>query len=198
MGMFRIAVIVFLASVISACGGGGAGGSSNFPDVSGRYSFNTSPFNYSCSDGATGTNPALALNFDVFQNVNVITLVNLNSGGIPGITILDSTATTGNVQSDSSFIVTQITTAIIDGISGTVNLFYNMTGRISSNGWSGTYTYTASSASLGSCTFAASFTGTKITVLKPNLVSKQLNENNYPVSIYDQFSIIGSSMAIDE
>ena len=204
--MNKIFITSILTIILSACSSGGGDSTptstnpSGFPDVAGRYSFNTSTFNISCSDGSTGTNPAIALNFDVIQNVNVITLVNTNAaGGIPGITIIDSTDTTGNVQTNSSFIITQITTANIDGISGTVNLNYNTTGSFSSNGWSGTYTYTASSASLGSCTFTGSFTGTKITAAKPITTSKQINKNNeLPIDIYDQFSIIGSSIAINK
>ena len=201
--MKNIYIISILTIILSACSSGGGDSSpastnsSGYPDVAGRYSFNTGTFNISCSDGSTGTNPAIALNFDVIQNANVITLVNTNAaGGIPGITFIDSTDATGNVQTNSSFIITQITTANIDGISGTVNLNYNQTGSFLSNGWRGTYTYTASSVSLGSCTFTASFTGSKITTPAARVSSKSINENNeLPVNIYDQFSIIGSSLA---
>jgi hypothetical protein len=205
--MYRFKKQIWLTAALlltlTACGGGGGDASptstnsSGFPNVAGRYSFNTGTVSVSCSDGATSTNPAIALNFDVTQNANVITLANTNeSGNIPGITIIDSTDSAGNVQQNSSFITTQIATANIDGISGTVNLNYNLTGSFSSNGWSGTYAYTASSASLGSCTFTTSFTGSKITTTAAKISAAKINENNeLPVNIYDQFSIIGSSLA---
>ena len=204
--MNKIYIISILTIILSACSSEGGDSTpaptnlSGFPDVAGRYSFNTDTFNISCSDGSTGTNPAIALNFDVIQNVNVITLVNTDAtGGIPGITFIDSTDTTGNVQTNSSFIVTQIATADIDGISGTVNVNYNLTGSFSSNGWSGAYTYIASSAPSGSCTFTTLFTGTKIIASAVIISSTKINEyNELPVNIYDQFSIIGSSLAAGE
>ena len=188
---------------LSSCGSDSdtaTNNSSGYPDVAGRYSFNTSTFNISCSDGSSGTNPAIALNFDVTQNANVITLVNTNAaGGIPGITFLESTDATGNIQTNSSFIITQIATATFDGISGIVNLSYNQTGSFTSTGWSGTYTYTATSATLGSCTFTASFTGSKIITANSINTSKQINEKqSFPVDIYDTFSIIGSSIGTTE
>lgn len=202
--MSRIFSILILSIILTACGGGDSSptstNSSGFPDVAGRYSFNTGSVSFSCSDGSTGTNPAIALNFDVTQNANVITLANTNaSGNIPGITIIDSTDSAGNVQENSSFIVTQIATANIDGISGTVNINYNVTGSFTSSGWSGTYTYTASSASFGSCRFTTSFTGSKITTARASLTSNEINESNsYPIDFYDQFGIIGSFIAANK
>jgi hypothetical protein len=199
--MLKKSFMVLCLINLMACSGGGSSSapanSSSFPDVAGRYSFNTDTLDFSCSDGAVGTNPAIALNFDVTQSANVITLKNTNAGsGIPGVTVIDSTGLTGNVQTNSSFIITEIATANIDGISGTVNLNYNQTGSFSSNGWSGTYTYTASSATIGSCTFTTSFTGSKISTSTAKISSILINENNdLPVNIYDQFSIIGSSLA---
>lgn len=211
INLVKVAASVLLLIALSACGGGGGGGggsssielnASGFPGVVGRYSFNTSTFDVSCSDGSAGTNPGLGLNFDISQNANVITLINTNtSGGVPGITIIDSTAATGNIQENASFIVSQIVTATIDGIVGTVTLNYNISGRFTSNGWSGTYIYTASAASFGSCTFESTFTGTKITT--PTAASLTNSKSlyyieSYPLDIYDSFSIIGSYMATEE
>jgi hypothetical protein len=188
---------------LMACGGGSSSSStptnsSSFPDVAGRYSFNTDTLDFSCSDGAIGINPAIALNFDVTQNANVITLKSINAGsGIPGITVIESTGLAGNVQTNSSFIITEIVTANIDGISGTVSLNYNLAGSFSSNGWSGIYTYIVSSAPIGTCTFTTLFNGSKITTSIAKISSIPINENNeLPVNIYDQFSIIGSSLAV--
>ena len=200
--MLKNSGIILFVGLLSSCGGGGGdaapvatapANSSGFPSVAGRYSFNTGTFNFTCSDGSTGTNPALALNVDVTQNANALTLVSTSAGSsTPGLTVIDSTGTTGNVAADSSFILNQTTTANITGISGTVVLSYNQTGSFTSSGWSGTYTYSASSASFGSCTYVASYTGTKVTS-KPSLARKEFNLNNdLPTDIYDQFSIIGS------
>ena len=204
--MIKYLFIIASALAVSACGGGGGGGSppstnsSGFPDVAGRYPLNTSSFNVSCSDGSAGTNPPIALNLDVTQSVNAIRLTNTSSGGgAPSITIIESTSMTGNVETNASFITNQHATANLDGISGIVRLNYNITGNFSSNGWSGTYKYTASSSSLGTCTYTASFSGTKITAAKADLASKQINDNyGLPVDFYDQFSIIGSNVAINK
>jgi hypothetical protein len=194
---------------VVGCGGGGGGGdapestnSSGFPDVAGRYSFNTSAIGVSCTDGSTATNPAIALNFDIVQTDNQITLVNTNAaGGIPGITIIDSTDASGNVQKNSKFITSQITTATIDGIAGTVSLNYNVSGTFTSTGWSGTYTFTATSGILGTCTFSSTFTGDKINVsvaLRGAVLSPAYDLEGLPVDIYDSFSKIAASLAITQ
>ena len=190
--MIKIIIVSILAIFVSACSSGSNDSTSteasNFPNVAGRYSFNTSAFSFSCSDGSTGSNPPIAVNFDVSQNVNEIVLLNVNSGGnFPGITFIDSTDLAGNVQANYSFIATQIATANVDGIRGTVNLKYTLEGDFSSNGWSGTYTYSASSPSLGSCTFTATFNGSKIIMGSSDSSAERANESNYfPVNIYDQ------------
>jgi len=196
---------LFALTLIQSCSSGGGDStpaptttnSTGFPEVSGRYSFNTSTFNISCSDGSTATNPAIALNFDITQNANVITVVNTNaSGGIPGITILDTTGTTGNVQTDSSFIATQISTATITGITGTVSLNYNISGKFTSNGWSGTYIYNMSTASLGTCTFTSPFSGSKISAVTAAKISNAPYDfENVQIDLYDSFSAIASLFA---
>lgn len=192
--------------LLSGCGGSGddstptATNQSGFPAVAGRYSLNTSTFKISCSDGSTATTPAIALNFDISQNANVITLLNTNSSSsVPGITVIDSTANTGNVQENSSFITTQIITATIDGISGKTHVNYNLTGSFTSNGWSGTYTYIVSPATSGSCTCTAPFTGTKITSAKAdNISNPSYNIESNPLNTYDSFSMIGTYMATEK
>ncbi len=203
----NIATSIFFCISVAGTTGCSSGGDSapasttnqtGFPEVAGRYSFNTNTVSVSCTDGSTTTNPAIALNFDVTQNANVITLVNTNAaGGVPGITFLDSTNATGNVQTNSAFIVTQISTASITGISGTVTLNYNITGNFISNGWNGTYAYTMNAASLsGSCTFTTSFSGTKITtVTTAKILNTAYGFEDIPIDLYDTFSMIGSSMA---
>lgn len=169
--MNRMVSAFIFSAILTACGGGGGGGatssatdSSDYPSIAGRYSFNTDQINMSCSDGSSDIIPALALNFELTQDVNVVALLNANAlSGIPGITFIESTDLTGNVQANSSFIINQISTAYIDGISGAAYLNYNLTGSFYGNGWSGSYTYSISSAESGSCTFTTVFTGSKIT-----------------------------------
>jgi hypothetical protein len=212
--MERLTAIGIITLLLAACGGGGVSndvapsgggggspepGESGFPDVAGRYSFNTNQIGVSCSDGSSTSNPPIALNFDILQEVNVITMFNTNTDGVPGITFIESTDASGNVQMDSSFIITQNALATISGISGTVNVAYNITGSFSGDGWSGNYVYTASSTSLGSCTFTTNFTGTKIPdSVSAISVSESLDTTQgYPLDIYDSFSVLGSSMATE-
>lgn len=199
--MLKTILVSVVIVLLHGCGGGDDSNASSFPNVAGRYSFNTGNFDVSCSDGSKTTNPALALNFDVVQNVNVITLVNANAPvNVPGITVVDSTNATGNVETDSSFIVTQITTATIDGISGTVTLTYNIEGVFNTNGWSGTYTYFAASPGLGgTCSFKAPFSGTKIASSRISPSSQELRKfEGLTVDFYDSFSILGSLVATNK
>lgn len=198
LNIFHLLTLLIL---ISGCSGGGGGTvapttASSFPNVVGSYSFNTSVFNMTCTDGSTATNPALALNFNVTQNANQITIVNTSvTGGIPGITIIDISDPIGNVQTNGTFILNQTATANFTGISGTVTLSYNQTGTFTTGGWSGTYTYTATAPSLGgSCTFKASFTGDKI-VTGVQIESTLIDLNGLPPDIYDTYGHIGRAVA---
>ena len=191
------AVIIFLA----ACGGGGGSttptetNSSGFPEVAGRYSFNTSNFSVSCSDGSTGTNPPVALNIRVSQTENSLLLENLSIGpGVPGITIISANNAQGNIQKDSSFIINQIIIADINGI-GRTTLNYSWTGNFSSSGWSGTYRY-SSTFGLDSCTFISTFTGDRIGSKEEIQIAENNSSYDFPVDIYDRFGVLAKLAAL--
>lgn len=190
-------LVVFLFS----CGSSGGDGpkpintnSSGFPDIAGRYSFNTAAISGSCDGGPVSYSPALALNFNITQDVNVITFVSDNVGGeIPGITIIEATDLSGNIRKDATFIVGQIITAEIVDIVGTVLITYSLSGKFIATGWSGSYEYKAID-SLGPCTYKTTFSGDKIT---PSLFKAEKNisekENGLAIETYDSFgAIVGS------
>lgn len=169
------------------------------PVVSGQYSFDTGPVSVSCDDGSTATNPPINLSFDVAQSENLINLQNaIPSGGIQGITIIETTGASGRVETNSDFIITQSSTATFAGVTDTISLNYSITGNFTSDGWLGTYTFAASSSIFGFCRFTAQFNGTKIIIKSgtktPGLL---LNAENLPVDIYDTFAVIGSSFAYE-
>jgi hypothetical protein len=142
--------------------------SSGFPDVAGSYSFVTKTFSASCSDGSGDTSPAVSFNMGVTQNVNELSLINTSSSGVrPGITILESTGWGGLIQKNRSFNANQTATARQSGISGILNVSWNMSGTFTNNSWSGNYTVKISSVSFGeSCTYSTTFSGTKIGTAK--------------------------------
>jgi hypothetical protein len=193
---------VFAAALVVGCGGGSGDespsiplGDGGFPNVAGRYSFNTSAVRMSCTDGATATNPPIALNLDVSQSGNVITLANADgAGGVPGIDVVERSDATGNVQPNARFIVNQAVSARIDGVSDTVSIIYSTTGRFSISGWSGTYEYSIASASVGTCRFVSSFNGSRLNSTKRTAAPLTLA---YRLSIfdvlYDQDGVIGAT-----
>lgn len=198
----RISIIIsiILLTNLPGCESESSSDSSNsgvFPVVSGRYSFDTESVSVSCDDGSTATNPPINLTMDVAQNGGLISLQNaIPSGGIQGVTIINTTGASGNLETSSDFIITQSSTATFMGVSGTIALNYSIDGSFTSNGWSGTYSFTASSSLFGFCRFTTQFDGIKMMIKigaeTPNLL---LNAENLPVDIYDTFSLIGSSFA---
>jgi len=206
----KLSIILTLAFVMSACGGGGGGnGSGNstntiplnaagFPNVAGNYSFNTKDVSYSCTDGSSGTNTPIALNFTVSQTDNTLTLTQTGSTGtIPGFTVTSITAAAGNVQKNAQFIINQSATATSTLIPGTLSVTYNTTGTFTTTGWSGTYKYSLYSAAYNAtCNFTTTFTGDKIAAALSALTKQNLEyiRQNLPLDIYDSFSILGSSM----
>lgn len=187
-------------SVLVGCGGGGDSsaplplGNSGFPEVSGRYSFNTGQVRMVCTDGSRATNPALALNFDVDQNANEITLSSTVSvGATPGLTVTNSSVAAGNVRPNSSFIVNQFAVARIDNVSGEVNISYNISGSFNQGGWSGSYSYNISSSSSGACDFTTAFSGTKISSAKVFIATPSLTEyKSVYANQYDSYGDVGS------
>jgi len=162
--------------LITACGGGGSGGgdenstptwggpvnSSGYPEVAGLYSFKTGSISVSCTDGSSDTLSAIAFNITVTQTDNKISFQS-DAGDTPGITITETSGTSGNIETDASFIVTQTSTATVDGIAGNITLNYNLSGAFSTSGHSGTYKYSAYFQSYYiTCTYTTSFSGSKL------------------------------------
>jgi hypothetical protein len=204
MKNLHILLIPFIIFALSACGGGSSSSSDSdddidYPDVAGRYSFNTDDFDFICSDGASGVEPPITLTLNITQDENDISFINETVSerhDISGITFIESTGLNGNVEEDGSFIATEIATVLIDGISGDVTITYNLSGQFNGNEWSGTYVYDAVS-SIGSCSFITSFTGLKASSKLGDLYLEEKFYVDYPVDIYDSFSVIGSSIALD-
>lgn len=185
--------------MLSACGGGSSDSddATDYPDVAGRYSFDTDDFDFTCSDGATGTESPISLILNITQDENQISFINESFSerhDISDITFIESTGLNGNVKEDGSFVATEIATVQIDEISGDVTVTYNLSGIFNENGWSGTYVYDAVS-SIGSCSFVSSFTGSIILSKPGELYSGEIYYEDYPVDIYDSFNVIGSSIA---
>jgi hypothetical protein len=168
-----IPTIFCLIVSLSSCGGGsGSSGSSwdsslnasGFPAVAGKYSFNTDKVTYTCSDGSSGTSGPIAQNATVDESANVLTIRNANEvGPTPGVTFLEKTVATGNIQHDAAFIVTRTARAQFADVSGVVTLNYVLTGQFSKSGWAGDYQLRANFPSHGVfCDYSTSFSGDKI------------------------------------
>lgn len=197
--MIRLIFGFFTLFLIFSCGGDGdnptpiSTNSSGFPDVVGRYSFNTTAISVSCSDGYLSSNPAFSHNFDITQDVNVITLIDENAGDVvPGVTILEVSDFSGNVQKDATFIANQSITAEVVDIVGAVHFAYGLSGKFTNFGWSGAFEYTATT-SLVSCDYRTTYAGDKIT---PALAKAQADTGekggNLGVDTYDYFWPIGA------
>lgn len=166
--------------------------SPDLPDVAGVYSFNTDIISVNCDDGSSTTNPAIALEFKVLQNLSNIDLENaIPSGGISGVNIVSTTGASGSVRSDSSFDLTQSSTATFTGVTDDIALNYSITGGFTSNGWSGNYTFTADSSLFGFCRFSALFSGEKInTGLRTTHPTQLLENEEVAFDFYDSSGVL--------
>jgi hypothetical protein len=164
-----------LITIIS-CGGGGDESSSpswtgpvnaaGFPDVEGKYSFNTGPISYTCTDGTNGTLSAIAMNFELSQNANQLFFYNPAASSIPGITIIARGTGTANIDKTGYFIGNQRIIATISPAPGTNTIDYNLSGHFSMTGWSGNYQYVMYNDYYKvSCTCNTTFTGDYISPL---------------------------------
>ncbi len=158
----RFASIVVLMILSVGCGGGGGGGGgaipwipetpssswdgpvneAGYPDVAGKYSFNTDEISFTGTNGEEGVIPPLALSFQLSQTVNQLLAINSAASTIPGFEVIDSNDLTGNIDKSGDFIMNQITVAEMDSILGTSTIHYSITGNFTPTGWDGDYVYT--------------------------------------------------------
>ena len=191
----RYYLLGLLFLLLPACGGGDdaapAGpppNESGYPNVVGTYAFNTTTFNYSCTDGETGTSPAVSFNIGISQSLNSLTLLNKSTGGTPGVTILESSGMTGNVTKSSSFTTSETATALVDGITGQVTIIWNLSGQFTSSSWSGNYQFTATGIGF-SCTYKSTFSGEKISAQASLTTIKTAPQ----MDVYDPYHAIGQT-----
>lgn len=141
----------------------GATNGSGYPDVAGNYSFKTSKNSWKCSDKSSGTGDAGSFNVLITQSVNTITATNSSFTSIPGITVIESTETTGNIEKDASFILSQTTIASIEGFSGKETINYHLDGAFTTSGWSGNYSYSVYFQDYKlTCDYSMTFSGDKV------------------------------------
>lgn len=171
--------------------------SAGFPQVAGRYSFNTGDFIFACTDGATGINPAVALTIDIVQNDSEIESINTGTSAVtPGITIISASRSIGNVDQNGSLLLNQTATAEIDGIFGTVLITYHVEGRFSSRGWIGIYRFSVAELSR-TCNFESLFSGDKVSSRGMDMSQLELKVDEFSIDLYDSFSVIAAAIATD-
>jgi hypothetical protein len=165
-----LAVFVGLMLIIG-CGGGGGSDSTatqpsgwtgpvntqGYPDVEGRYTFNTTKFTAICTDGSTGSQNALSQHVAIQQNVNALTFYELT----PQETIIrEDEQTTGNVDATGHFIAGRTMIAYIAGVLGKNTVIYNFVGAFTADGWSGILKMSVYNDYIkGGCTYQANFAG---------------------------------------
>jgi hypothetical protein len=188
---------ITIGTLTAACGGGGNSDSSNttIPSVAGFYSFDTNRIPFECTDGSRGELPPISLGVEVIQNENRIAILNDTVDNPVGFNIIESSLLQGNVQPNSNFNANSAAIAIFDGLPGNVNLSYNLNGRFTTSGWSGSYEYSALLLSqMVSCTYRTNFFGSK---LNPLTFSAQMELQLWaPHDIYDSQGIIGRSLGL--
>lgn len=167
--MKKFVLVVLFGFVLSGCGSSGDGsgpsaGTNVFPQVAGKYSFNTSDFKVTCTDGSTDTSVKISFNIFVSQDGNELTMTNeTNSDAIPGISIIEQSLAKGFIKSDGSFILNQTIIAEIDGIPGRETINYSVTGTFSDRDFFGDYVFSVFFQNLVvTCEFEATFTGVKL------------------------------------
>ena len=165
-GMLKVGLaLAVLAGVMCGCDGGGGGGGgdggSGLGNVSGTYSFSTDTFDWTSTDGSSGSTPAVAFNAQVTQDGNTIVLIS-DSPDTPGFVIIDESEMTGLIESDGSFIANSTLIGEMAGIPGRIDIRYTLEGQFTDSGWAGDYTYVASVLDEGvSFTYVTRFRGDK-------------------------------------
>lgn len=203
----RKAAVLFLLLALIACGGGGGGSdpqaagptwtgpvnAAGYPDVAGAYSFNVAAGNAVCTDGASQSEPPLAMNLDVSQTDNQILLKNSSPSSLTaGTTILQKDNLAGNVDLHGSFTVNQHISATFTGTPGNNSINYTTTGIFNPTGWSGTYQFTLyNDYYKQSCTYTAAFQGDKISKTVSKAQAKNAEDN--PVWLEGVGSLFGLS-----
>ena len=105
--------------------------------------------------------PPVALNFTLVQSVNMIFPSQIAPNPIPSINVLQRSGLSGNVTRNGDFLITEVTTATVSGISGTVTFTYTLQGSFSLTGWTGTYRFRAVFSG-GFCDYVAPFSGARL------------------------------------
>jgi len=183
--------------VFSGCGGGGSssGGDddsssnnssssnsetqNNYPNVAGKYSFNTDKIKFQCTDGETGSIAPIASQVIVHETNGTLIIENtLRTQDTPGITFIDETQMTGNVRKDGTFITNRQATLQMDGISGEITATYTLSGKFFQSGWTGKYEYVAfiQDAKV-TCIYTTSFDGDLISSRSITIDNSILNNN---------------------
>ena len=166
MNILRSSILIS-AAILSGCGADSSDsndtvGLNDVTNVSGNYSLITSAISTECTDGSTGTEPAIALSGQVIHTDNKVEFINDNNGDVIGITIIESDKTTGIVESNGKFIMTTATLAQQEGVEGNITISNNLSGYFSDTGWSGDYQYSVFYHDLSaSCTSMTTFHGSK-------------------------------------
>ncbi len=190
----RSSVVLFcLVLILSGCESeSDSTDAGDLPDVAGVYSFDTDTVAVNCDDGSSATNPPIVLEFEVLQEDHQIELTSaIPSGGISGVTIIDTTGASGRVRSDASFELTQSSTATFTGVAGTIALNYRIDGRFTTDSWSGDYSFTAQSSLFGFCRFSTEFTGSKMNPgMRNKPVPKPLGNDHAAFDFYDSSGIL--------
>lgn len=199
MSIGKIILPIVIAVSMFACGGGGGGDSNtvtDFPNVAGDYSLTTGTVNYTCSDNSSGSIPASSSGTTISQSLS--TLSAPPAGPIPGFTILDDPGLTGNVAMDRSFVMQKSMRVYFIALSTNATVSYNLNGAFTSNGWSGTYTYTVMLDNpLESCTYVTTFTGSRTSTGKTSdQLEKNIFDGNYfyESTIYVEISELGKAL----
>ena len=140
---------------------------SGFPNVTGRYSLNTSQVTGLCHDSSGGIEPSININIEVIQNENVIIIkfpIVTGTQTVSDDTVISTnTENIGLVTKDANFATNRRVVGSSLSI-GNFSLSYDFQGEFSSNGWSGTYSYRyiTSLPSPAICDYSSTFTGDKL------------------------------------
>ena len=162
-----LSVAILSLLLLSGCGGEGSEGNdaeklNNVTDVSGKYTIITSVISVECTDGSTETLPAQAISGVIEHTGNRVEFINDDQGSVPGVTVVETDATDGVIETNGRFIMTSSTLATIEGIDGNLTVNYNLSGCFNDSGWGGEYGYSIFFQNYAlTCTYSSPFSGTK-------------------------------------